>query len=124
MKDLSGILEEQIRQYQVALKQADLGLQHDPGPWIVAKGVQRAVFDTWAHAVPAVWKIAYRENGEVILFYGDPCPVRGIAASWFLSEIPVKLDRLGGESLRRRAYTRLNQALILRGMATKYLIVP
>lgn len=101
MKDLSGIFDEQVIQYQVALKQADLGLQHNPGPWTVAEGVQRIIFDAWAHTVPAVWKIAFRENGGVILLYGDPYPVHGIAAIWFLSEIPLKLDRVGGESLRR-----------------------
>ena len=44
MKELSGILDKRISEYRDALKQADLGLQHNPGPWLVAKGVSRMLF--------------------------------------------------------------------------------
>ena len=101
MKDLSCVLEKRITEYREALKQADLGQQYNPGPWLVAKDVQRIIFDAWAHTVPAVWKVAYKEAGGLVLFYGDPYPVHGIASSWFLTEIPLKLDRIGGEALRR-----------------------
>lgn len=101
MKDSSCVLEKRITEYREALKQADLGEQFNPGPWLVAKGVGRLIYDAWSHTVPAVWKVAYQETGGLVLFLGDPYPVHGVASSWFLAEIPLKLDRIGGEALRR-----------------------
>lgn len=100
MVTLSFALEESIRLYQKALRQADEGQQYNPGPWLVAKDIPQIIFEAWVEKVPAVWKVAYKVQTGEILLYGDPLPPHARTAGWSTIKIAEQLEDLFGRNFK------------------------
>jgi hypothetical protein len=54
MEDLMGKLERVVELYWLELGKADRHEDFNPGPWLVAVGVPRIVFDAW---IGSVWRL-------------------------------------------------------------------
>ena len=106
MTDWPKILDRSIAEYRQALKLANNGDQHNPGPWPVAKDVPLDVLKVWIGQVHGAWKLAYDECSRQVLLYGDPSPPHARTAGWFMKEVATQMkDVMGPDALKAVAFS-------------------
>ena len=82
--------------YFKSVKLAAQGLESEYGPWVVAKGVTPGLFEVWSAKQESRWKLAYEDEGGIILLYGDPSPVHQGTSGLIGQLILLELARAGG----------------------------
>lgn len=77
--------------YFRAVRLAARGLKSERGPWLIARGIAPALFESWADEQESRWKIAYEDERGSVLLYGDPSRVHETAAGYFNDLIQTQL---------------------------------
>ena len=100
--------------YLVAVKQASQGLKAEKGPRVVARNIPPALFEIWSIKHESRWKLAYEDDGGVVLLYGDPSRVHentaGLFTKLILYAVADAAEEAGGIAARNAARKSLAPA--------------
>lgn len=100
--------------YFAAVKQASQGLKAETGPWVVARNIPAALFEIWSIRQESRWKLAYENDGGVVLLYGDPSRVHentaGVITKLILYAVEDAAEEAGGIAARNAARKSLAPA--------------
>ena len=98
VKQMDWGLQKAQDAYFESVRLAAQGLESEYGPWVVAEGIKPGLFETWIAKQESRWKLAYEDDGGVILLYGDPSPVHEGTSGFISKSIIGKLTQAGGEA--------------------------
>ena len=103
---LTGVVVRQMDQglqkakdkYFKSVKLAAEGFDSEYGPWVVAEGIASGLFEMWSAKQQSRWKLAYEDEGGIVLLYGDPSPVHEGTSGFISKSIIGKLTMAGQEA--------------------------
>lgn len=98
VKHMDTGLQKAKDSYFKAVWLAAQGLESEYGPWVVAEGIAPGLFEMWTAQQESRWKLAYENDGGIILLYGDPSPVHESTSGYISKSIIGKLTQAGGEA--------------------------
>ena len=96
VKQMDKGLQKGKDSYFASVKLAAQGLESQRGPWVVAEGVAPGLFEMWSAKQESRWKLAYKDEGGIILLYEDPSPVHEGTSGVIAQLILLELMRAGG----------------------------